>query len=423
MRIVCDLHLHSRYSLATSPKLDIHSLASAGRRVGIDLLAAPDFTHPAWRDEMRSEMVETGPGSGIFSAYGIAFMLVSEVSCVWRHGGRSRRVHFLIMAPDFDAVDRMCETFARLQNLEADGRPVFKISAHDLFAIIRDADRRSELIPAHVFTPWYGLFGSKSGFDSLYECLGDATDEILAVETGLSSDPSMHWSVPDSRIRSIVSFSDAHSIASLGREATVLEVDEMSYDGVVRALRNRNIVETYEFHPEHGKYHLDGHRNCDVRLHPEISKGLNGVCPKCGREMTLGVLHRALSLSDGGFVQAVKDADGLWSAPGDEYAPYRHLIPLVELLSYALGVGKATKRVNQAYMALIDAIGSEIDVLLNADASDIRSILNREDVADAIVQARLDEVDVDPGYDGVYGSAVPRSSLSSPTSEQGVLSF
>ncbi len=421
MRIICDLHLHSRYSLATSPKLDIRSLAEAGTRVGIDLLAAPDFTHPIWRSEMRRELVETGPGSGIFSAHGKEFILISEVSCIWRENHRSRRVHFLIAAPDFQAVDRMCETFAKLQNLKSDGRPIFKISARELFGIIRDAEPRTEVIPAHVFTPWYGIFGSKSGFDSLYECFGDATDEILAVETGLSSDPSMHWAVPDSRIRSIVSFSDAHSIASLGREATVLEVDEISYDGVVQALRERNVVETYEFHPEHGKYHLDGHRSCSVRLHPEISMELNGMCPECGRGMTLGVLHRARSLSDGGFVQAVKDNGGSWRDAEGEYAPYRHLIPLAEILSYALGVGKASKRVARAYTALTDAIGSEFDVLLHADVSDIETVLHRSDVANAIVNARHDDVDVDPGYDGVYGSAVPRLVESTPPTEQGAL--
>ncbi len=421
MRIICDLHLHSRYSLATSPKLNILNLASAGTSVGIDLLAAPDFTHPVWRDEMRHELVETSPGSGIFSAHGKEFMLVSEVSCVWRQDRRSRRVHLLVAAPSFEAVDNMCETFAKLQNLEADGRPVFKISARELFAIIRDADPRSELIPAHVFTPWYGVFGSKSGFDSLDECFGDATDEILAVETGLSSDPSMHWAFSDSRVRSIVSFSDAHSIASLGREATALEVDDMSYDGVIRALRDRKVVETYEFHPEHGKYHLDGHRNCNVRLEPEASQGLKGVCPACGRAMTLGVLHRARSLSDRNFVQPVKNDDGLWCDPDGEYAPYRHLIPLAEILSYALGVGKASKRVARAYTALTDAIGSEFDVLLHAEAADIESVLDRSDVADAIVNARRDDVDVDPGYDGVYGSAVPRLNDSTPSPEQGLL--
>ena len=423
MRIICDLHLHSRYSLATSPKLDILSLASSGTRVGIDLLAAPDFTHPAWRDEMRHELVETDPGSGIFSAHGKEFMLVSEVSCIWRHNRRSRRVHLLITAPDFGTVDRMCKTFAKLQNLEADGRPIFKISARELFAIIRDADPRSEVIPAHVFTPWYGVFGSKSGFDSLYECFGDAIDEILAVETGLSSDPFMHWSVPDSRIRSIVSFSDAHSIASLGREATVLEVDEISYYGIVRALRDRNVVETYEFHPEHGKYHLDGHRNCNVRLHPEVSQRLNGVCPECGRAMTLGVLHRARSLSDGDIVEAIKGEDGLWRDPSDKFAPYRHLIPLIELLSHTFGVGKGSKRVNLAYTTLVNALDNEFNVLLRADPTDIASILQRPDVAEAIIKARHDDVEVEPGYDGIYGSAVPRASVTARAFEQKTLSL
>ena len=423
MRIICDLHLHSRYSLATSPKLDIQTLAGAATRVGIDLLAAPDFTHPIWRDEMRTELIETSPGSGIFSAFGKKFMLISEVSCIWSQNRRSRRVHLLVAAPDFKAVDRMSETFSKLQNLEADGRPIFKISARELFTIVRDADHRSEVIPAHVFTPWYGIFGSKSGFDSLYECFGDVTDEILAVETGLSSDPSMHWAVPDSRIRSIVSFSDAHSIASLGREATVLEVDDMSYDGVIRALRDRNVIETYEFHPEHGKYHLDGHRNCSIRLHPDVSMELDGICPECGRPMTLGVLHRARSLSDSSLTEAIKDANGLWRDLNSKNAPYRHLIPLAEILSYALEVGKATQRVNRAYTALTDAIGSEFNVLLHADATDISGIIHREDVANAIVNARHDNVDVEPGYDGIYGIATPRLTVPKPSSKQGLLSI
>ena len=423
MRIVCDLHLHSRYSLATSPALDLCSLARTGRRVGIDLLAAPDFTHPIWRAEMRSELAETGPESGIFTAHDARFMLVSEVSCIWRHNNRSRRVHLLVTAPDFEAVDRMCEMFSKLQDLNADGRPIFKISARELLAIVRDAGPKCEVIPAHVFTPWYGLFGSKSGFDSLRECFGDATDEILAVETGLSSDPSMHWAFPDSRVRSIVSFSDAHSTGSLGREATVLEVEEMSYDGVVRAFRDRNVAETYEFHPEHGKYHLDGHRKCGVKMHPEASREMNGMCPECSNVMTLGVLYRAQSLSEGERVDAVRDDNGLWHDPSGVYAPYRHLIPLRELLAHAFGMGVKTKRVERAYNVLVDAIGSEFDVLINADAADMASILGSEDAANAILSARYDEVDVEPGYDGVYGSAFPRSRATNPSPEQKLPGF
>ena len=408
MRVICDLHLHSRYSLATSKSLDLRSLADGAKRVGIELLAAPDFTHPAWREEMRSDLVETQYGSGVFTTRGENFVLMSEVSCIWRQDGQSRRVHILIAAPSFEAVDKMSAKFAKLQNLESDGRPIFKISALKLFEIVRDADPSCELIPAHVFTPWYGVFGAKSGFNSLDECFGDYTDEIPAVETGLSSDPSMHWSVPDSRTRAIVSFSDAHSVASLGREATVLEVRELSYESVICALRGRDVVETYEFHPEHGKYHLDGHRKCGVRMHPDDSVEIGGVCPKCQRGMTLGVLNRTRAISDGPRFGAVKDATGLWEDPLDVHSPYRHLVPLNEILAYTLDVGKSTKRVKSAYSELMDTFGNEFSVLLSPSESEITAVTKRDDVARAIINARLGNVKLDAGYDGVFGSAIPR---------------
>ncbi len=408
MRVICDFHLHSRYSLATSKSLDLRSLAEGAKRVGIDLLAAPDFTHPVWREEMRSELLETQYGSGVFTTRGKNFVLMSEVSCIWRQDSQSRRVHILITAPSFEAVDKMSAKFAKLQNLESDGRPIFKISARELFEIVRDADPRCELIPAHVFTPWYGVFGAKSGFDSLDECFEDYADEIPAVETGLSSDPSMHWSVPDSRTRAIVSFSDAHSVASLGREATVLEVRELSYESVICALRGRDVVETYEFHPEHGKYHLDGHRKCGVRMHPDDSVELDGVCPKCLRGMTLGVLNRTRAISDGSRIRAVKDATGLWEDPLNIHPPYRHLVPLSEILAYTLGVGKSTKRVKSVYYELTDAFDTEFSVLLSPPESEIKSVTKRDDVARAIINARLGNVELDAGYDGVFGSAIPR---------------
>ena len=408
MRVICDLHLHSRYSLATSKSLDLRSLADGAKQVGIDLLAAPDFTHPVWREEMRSELVETQYGSGVFTTRGRNFVLMSEVSCIWRQDGQSRRVHILIAAPSFETVDKMCAKFAKLQNLESDGRPIFKISARELFEIVRDADPRCELIPAHVFTPWYGVFGAKSGFDSLDECFGDYVDEIPAVETGLSSDPSMHWSVPDSRARAVVSFSDAHSVASLGREATVLEIRELSYESVIYALRCRDVVETYEFHPEHGKYHLDGHRKCGVRMHPDDSVEIGGVCPKCQRGMTLGVLNRTRAISDGPRFGAVKDATGLWEDPLDVHSPYRHLVPLNEILAYTLDVGKSTKRVKSAYSELMDTFGNEFSVLLSPSESEITAVTKRDDVARAIINARLGNVTLDAGYDGVFGSAIPR---------------
>ena len=365
-----------------------------------------------WRDEMRSELIETGSGSGAFAWNGRNFLLMSEVSCIWKHGDKSRRVHLLIAAPDFDAVDTMCRSFEDLQNLESDGRPIFKISARELFEIVRDADPRCEVIPAHVFTPWYGVFGAKSGFDSLDECFGDVASEIPAVETGLSSDPSMHWSVPDSSRRAIVSFSDAHSVASLGREASVLDVAELSFDGVIGSLRKRDIAETYEFHPEHGKYHHDGHRKCVVRMHPSESDEVDGVCPICHRPMTLGVLNRSQAISIGDAVRPVTSDHGRMLHPTGQHAPYRHLVPLAEILAYTLVVGKQSKRVKRAYDALIDAIGSEFDVLLGASEDDIIPSVEVPEVAYAIINARHGNVTVEPGYDGVYGSAIP--DLSAP---------
>ncbi len=408
MHVICDLHLHSRYSLATSKSLDLRSLAEGAKRVGIDILAAPDFTHPVWREEMRSELLETQYGSGVFTTRGKNFVLMSEVSCIWRQDGQSRRVHILIAAPSFEAVDKMSAKFTKLQNLESDGRPIFKISARELFEIVRDADPRCELIPAHVFTPWYGVFGAKSGFDSLNECFGDYANEIPAVETGLSSDPSMHWSVPDSRTRAIVSFSDAHSVASLGREATMLKVRELSYESVIYALRGRDVVETFEFHPEHGKYHLDGHRKCGVRMHPDDSVELGGICPKCLRGMTLGVLNRTRAISDSSRIGAVKDATGLWKDPLDIHPPYRHLVPLNEIFAYTLDVGKSTKRVKSVYSELTDAFDNEFSVLLSPPESEIKTVTKRDDVARAIINARLGNVTLDAGYDGVFGSAIPR---------------
>ena len=223
LRLVADLHLHSRYSLATSRSLDLLALADGGRAKGIDLLAAPDFTHPAWLAEMRAELTELG--EGVFTAYGATFVLATEVSCIWRQDDKSRRVHLLIWAPDFEAVEYINSRLAKVQNLASDGRPMLKMSARDAARTAWDADERCVVIPAHVWTPWYGMYGSKSGFDSAEECFGDAANRIAAIETGLSSDPAMNWRVPDVDSRSIVSFSDAHSPRNMGRELTVFRAE------------------------------------------------------------------------------------------------------------------------------------------------------------------------------------------------------
>lgn len=402
LRLVADLHLHSRYSLATSRSLDLRTLAGAGRAKGIDLLAAPDFTHPAWLAEMRAELAEYD--EGVYTAYGARFVLATEVSCIWRHDGKSRRVHLLVWAPDFAAVDYISARLASVQNLSSDGRPMLKMSARELAAIAWEANERCVVVPAHVWTPWYGMYGSKSGFDSIEECFGDASDRIHAIETGLSSDPAMNWLVPDLDSRSIVSFSDAHSAGNLGRELTVFRA-EPNFTSLANAIRNEDIVETVEFHPGHGKYHLDGHRKCGVRIEPGGGDTPVTICPACGKPLTLGVLHRVNELAArAGCAQA--GGNGLVRGP-EHRPPFRSLVSLRELLAFSLSVGPATKTVDRHYEALVEELTGELNVLTCAPFTDLERVSGPR-LAQAVLAVREGRVDIDPGYDGVYGTVTPR---------------
>ena len=402
LRLVADLHLHSRYSLATSRSLDLRTLADAGRAKGIDLLAAPDFTHPAWLSEMRGGLAEYD--EGVYTAHGAKFVLATEVSCIWRHDGKSRRVHLLVWAPDFAAVDYVNSRLANVQNLSSDGRPMLKMSARDVAAVAWEADERCVVIPAHVWTPWYGMYGSKSGFDSVEECFGDAADHIHAIETGLSSDPAMNWMVPDVDSRSILSFSDAHSPRNMGRELTVFRAGP-NFASLAAAVRNEGIVETVEFHPGHGKYHLDGHRKCDVRFEPGDVDASVTTCPVCGKPLTLGVLHRVNELA-ARLANAELDGDGLVQGP-ESRPPFRSLVPLRELLSFSLSVGPATKTVDRHCEALVDEFAGELNVLTSAPFDDLERVSGPR-LAQAVTAVREGRVDVEPGYDGVYGTVTPR---------------
>ena len=402
-RLNVDLHTHSRFAMSTSPLLDIDVLAAGARQKGLDLLTTGDFTHPVWLDELKSDLTESS--GGIFeSRTGGKFILGTEISCVWKQHGRGRRVHLLVLAPGFDAVDAICEELARLQRLESDGRPILKLSARDLADIAWTASDRCVVIPAHVWTPWYGLYGSKSGFDSIEECFGDLSGRIRAVETGLSSDPAMNWRVPDLDSRSIVSFSDAHSPASLGREFTVID-SELTYDAVTDAIQTGDgIVETIEFFPENGKYHLNGHRKCGIRLEPHETPS-DGRCPGCGRLLTLGVLQRLEELADRP-AETSMTRGGLISGPAGR-PPFRRLVQLADLVSDALGVGPKSKTVTRACDALVDEFGSELAALLDAPIDDIAKIASPA-IASALDAVRSGRVNVEPGYDGVYGTVSTR---------------
>lgn len=426
-RLVADLHLHSRYSLATSPQLNLETLAATAARKGIDLLAAPDFTHPAWREEMRENLEPAGDGvfnlknPPTISSNGAAgpglfddetrtaptdpgFILVTEISCIWYQGGRSRRVHVLLMAPSFEAADRISASLANHQDLESDGRPMIKMSAADLYSLALEADEHCVLFPAHAWTPWYGVYGSKSGFDSLEECFGEHTDRVPAIETGLSSNPQMNWSVSDVGARAIVSFSDAHSPPTMGRELTVLDA-ELDYESVRSALFENRVVETIEFHPEHGKYHMNGHRKCGVKLAPEETPP-DGRCLVCGRPLTLGVLHRISELADRPSVP-VTLKDGLLHGTGPNMRPFRQLVPLRELLSQGLSTGVGTKKVASLYESMTGQLGSELEILTTTAHEKLAETASKQ-IADLILAVRTGDVDVDAGFDGVYGTVSAR---------------
>lgn len=405
MAYYADLHIHSSYAYATSRELTFENLARWARRKGVDMLASADFTHPAWFAESCDKLTEAG--DGVYEHGGVKFVLGTEVSCVARVGGRGRRVHLLAFAPSLAAVGAINKALrSRGAKLDGDGRPTLTMPPRDLLALMLDADPRCFVIPAHVWTPWYGIFGAKSGFDSLESAFGDLTPLIPAVETGLSADPAMCWRVPDLDDRAIASFSDAHSLPKLARELTAFE-GEPSYGGLSDALRNRRISHTLEFFPEEGKYHNSGHRACGVSLSPrELAANGGDRCPKCGRPLTLGVTARVDALAQRGATATRRRADGMMESPNGARPPYRSLVSLDQVLSETLGVGTKTKRVRTAYKTLTDAFGNELTVLLDAPILDLAAALpaHGERLAEGIARVRAGDIHVEPGYDGLYGT-------------------
>lgn len=402
MTYSADLHIHSSYAYATSPSLNFENLARWARIKGIDLLASADFTQPEWFAESKAKLSETG--DGLYEYDGVKFILGTEVNCTARVGGRARRVHILMFAPSLSSVSRINDGLKqRGAKLEGDGRPTLTISPRDLLEMLLEIEPRCIMIPAHAWTPWFGIFGSKSGFDSLEECFGDLTPHIHAIETGLSSDPAMCWRVPDLDDRSIVSFSDAHSLPKLARELTVFN-GSPSYDGLARAMKTQDIAYTIEFFPEEGKYHHSGHRRCGVSLTPEEVNERGNACAVCGRPMTLGVMQRVEELARRELDTSVGE-DGLIHST-DGRPPYRSLVSLQQILSEAMGVGINTKRVGGAYASLVESFGSELEVLLDIPTREVASALPRygQIVAEGLENVRGGDIHIVPGFDGQYGT-------------------
>ncbi len=397
MRTITDLHIHSRFSRACSKDLTVPNLAQWARRKGIDLLGTSDFTHPAWIAELERDLVEVAPGTyGYAAEPGARFVLTSEVACIYKRDGKVRRVHHVLLAPDFAAVQRIRAALEKLgKNLNADGRPILGMDSVDLLHLLHDADPRTLLIPAHAWTPWFAIFGSESGFDSIAECFGDDARHIHAIETGLSSDPAMNWRLSQLDGVLLLSHSDAHSLRNLGREADVFDLPERTYAALHAAIVGRDktkLVETIEFFPEEGKYHLDGHRLCGVRWTPEETRRHKGLCLACGKPVTVGVLARVDALAD--------RADGERPAGA---VPFRSIVPLEQVLGEALGVGPASKKVQAQYLRLTDRVGSEFALLLDVPLEAIRAEAG-ERVAEAVRRVRAGELTVLGGFDGQYGT-------------------
>lgn len=392
MTYVADLHLHSPYARATSRELTFDNMARWARVKGIDLLASADFTHPVWFAETKRALRPLG--NGLYERNGARFVIGTEVNCSGMQGGRNRRVHMLVFAPCIGAAERINAALGGKGALAADGRPTLRMTPRELLALLLDIDDRAMLIPAHAWTPHFGIYGGRSGFDSLAECFGDLAPHIRAIETGLSSDPAMNWRIPELDDVSIVSFSDAHSLPKMGRELTVID-GELSYDGLRAALNEQRIAYTVEFFPEEGKYHNSGHRRCGVSLSPREALSAGGRCPECGGRLTPGVLERVESLA-----QAAQGGGGL--ARGGDRPPFKSLVGLQQIIAESVGRGVNTKGVRGRYMRMVEELGSELHILTAAAVGDIEAA-GGERVAEGVERVRKGDIVIEPGYDGVYG--------------------
>lgn len=416
METIVDLHIHSKYSRACSKDLTPTNLAAWSDRKGINVLGTGDFTHPVWNKELKESLIEDQPG--LFRLKGAEhasrFMLTTEVSCIYKRGGKTRRVHNCLLAPSFAAVDAIiAELEKRKCNLRADGRPIIGIDSEELLKIIREASPDCELIPAHAWTPWFAVFGSMSGFDSLEECFGENTKYINAIETGLSSDPPMNWRLSALDDVLLVSNSDAHSLGNLGREANVFDIAPaaLSYAEILRIIRDKDrkkFLYTIEFHPEEGMYHFDGHRACGIRWHPDETEKHKGICAACGKPVTIGVYARVDALSDRPEGSRPKGM-----------VPYKSIVPLQEIIGEALGRGKATKGVQAIYGSMTSRM-PEFKILIDASYEELGNFAPPE-VVEGIRRVREGRVTVDPGFDGEYGTVTIFSDKERKSMKQGKL--
>jgi uncharacterized protein (TIGR00375 family) len=398
MEVFSDLHLHSKYSRACSKNLDLENLAYWGKLKGLNLIGTGDFTHPLWLEELKEKLEDNG--SGFFTLKSeqsnILFALSCEISSIFSRAGAVKRIHNLVVFPNFNSVEKFNKQLSLYSNLKSDGRPITGIDVKNLLKMVLDVNEAAIFIPTHCWTPWFSLFGSMSGFDSITEAFGELTNQVYAIETGLSSDPPMNWRLSQLDNFQIVSFSDAHSPYPhrIGREATVFELKEFHYKNLLLALKQPDlgnyIKMTVEFYPEEGKYHYDGHRLCGISFSPEESKKNNFLCPVCGKKVTVGVLSRSEKLAnrDKSFFPSNRPT-------------FKNCVPLTEIIAKILKSQPTTQKVLRIYSKLIEKFRSEFNVLLNE--VNLESADVPKEIIAGIQKAKLGDLLIKPGFDGEYG--------------------
>ncbi len=406
MAYVADLHIHSRFSRACSPQLNIPNLVEWAKYKGINVMGTGDFLHPLWLTELKKDLKENGTGFLSYSKdQSIKFVLTVEVASIYSQKGRGRRVHNLIFLPDFASAERLQkELLSRRATLGSDGRPIVGIPSKDLLSLALQISDKAIFIPAHAWTPWFGIYGSESGYDSLEECFEDLVEYVYGIETGLSSDPAMNWRIKELDNKSILSFSDAHSLPNLGRESTVFSEElQEGYLGMFRAIKEQKIAGTLEFYPEQGKYHYTGHRNCNVKYTPEDSKEKGTICPVCKRGLTVGVMERVEKLANRQNDELrIMNQGGIITSEEFKRPGYRMLVPLHQVIAEVFSTAPTSQKVLNEYKKLVTALGGEIKVLTKASIDDIAKISGSK-IAEGVDKDRRGDLVIDPGYDGVFG--------------------
>ena len=416
MKFIADFHIHSKYSRAVSKDMILEELDRWADDKGILVMGTGDFTHPAWFRDLKEKLEPAEPGlyrlkkqyklKTIKDTYAdTRFILTVEISGIYGRGGRTRRIHNLVFAPDLETAEKINIQLSWIGNIASDGRPILGLDSEELAKIVFTTNENAVIIPCHAWTPWFSVFGSMSGFNTIEECFGAYAKNIFAIETGLSSDPAMNWRLSKLDNIALISNSDSHSLERIGREANIFDT-ELSYQGIMDAIRSRDpkkFTATIEFFPEEGKYHYDGHRACGVSWSPEDTKKHNKICAKCGRPVTVGVMNRVAELSDRPEIKTDYVKIGEVNARHyDNRTPFMNLVTLDEVIGEALNLGRATKTVKAEYDRLIKAFGSEFKVLTETSSEELAQTAKPE-VVEGIERMRRGEVRIEPGYDGEFG--------------------